>query len=168
MRFRSFLAVAACAATFCACHSRSTDADSGESSLQHSPSGLEFHDAWVRVVPNASVSVAYFTLVNLGSETDTLLAASSPVAAAAEVHQTLTDNGTSRMRPAGELSIAPGGKLAFAPGGLHVMLTGITQPLVPGESVPLTLTFREAGSITVALQARDAASAAHTVAHSRH
>ena len=32
-------------------------------------------------------------------------------------------------------------------GGLHIMLMGLTVPLVEGNSFPLTLTFERAGSI---------------------
>ena len=53
------------------------------------------------------------------------------------------------MRPAGQIVIAPGQTVTAEPGGLHVMLTGLKKPLVAGTRVPLVLTFRHAGAITV-------------------
>jgi copper(I)-binding protein len=42
------------------------------------------------------------------------------------------------------------------PGGIHVMLLGLTHPLGAGTTFPLSLRFRDAGSLTVqvAVEAR--------------
>ena len=43
----------------------------------------------------------------------------------------------------------PSGEARFEPGGNHVMLFGLTQPLVAGERFPLTLQFEKAGKVVV-------------------
>ena len=54
-----------------------------------------------------------------------------------------------KMRPAGPIEIPPGAATGLEPGGIHVMLMGLTGPLVEGESFSLTLTFERAGPVEV-------------------
>ena len=57
-----------------------------------------------------------------------------------------------KMRPASSLVIAPGETLTAEPGGLHLMLVDLRTPLVKGATVPLVLTFKDAGEVTVQLK----------------
>jgi len=41
--------------------------------------------------------------------------------------------------------------LTAAPGGLHLMLVDLKIPLVDGETIPLVLSFKDAGNVTVQL-----------------
>jgi copper(I)-binding protein len=107
---------------------------------------------WAR--PTATgmpTGVAYLSITNHGAREDTLLGAQTPVAARVEFHRTSFEGGMAMMRPAGLLVIRPGDTLAAAPGGLHLMLVDLKAPLEKGAKVPLTLIFKEAGSITVEL-----------------
>ncbi len=114
--------------------------------------------AWARATPaGIKVGAAYFTVVNRSGKGDVLLAIESPMAARAEVHRTLHQDGLSRMRLAGDIPIAAGQMLRAAPGGLHVMLTDLKQPLVAGQKIPLTLHFRGAGAMQVQAEVRTAA-----------
>ncbi len=54
-----------------------------------------------------------------------------------------------KMRSVEAAEITPGEPSVLQPGGLHVMLMGLTEPLVEGNSLPLTLNFERAGSIEV-------------------
>jgi copper(I)-binding protein len=62
------------------------------------------------------------------------------------------------MRPLPELTVAPGNTVKMEPGGIHLMIMGLKAPLLAGATVPLTLEFRNAGSIKVqlAVEERDA------------
>jgi copper(I)-binding protein len=64
---------------------------------------------------------------------------------------------------AGEIAIAPGAVLQFEPSGLHMMILDLSAPLVEGNSLALTLRFRNAGSVSVqvAVQALTATSTHH-------
>ena len=113
------------------------------------PDAVVVAHAWARATPpGARVGAAYFTIENPG-KADVLLAIASPAAARAELHRTTLENGMSRMRPAGEVVIAAGATVKVEPGGLHVMLMDLKAPLVAGTTVPLQLTFRNAGTVTV-------------------
>lgn len=92
--------------------------------------------------PGAANGSAYLTVLNGTDETVRFVSAASDVAEAVELHETLNDDGVMRMeaRPDG-FEIAPGERLLLEPGGKHVMLLGLHDPLVAGESYDLTLNF---------------------------
>jgi copper(I)-binding protein len=98
--------------------------------------------------PGAMVAAAYFTLRNDGPA-DQLAGASSPVAASAMLHETKIDAGMMSMHHMEGVDLPAGGVVEFAPGARHIMLTGLTQPLVAGGAHPITLTFTHAEPITV-------------------
>jgi hypothetical protein len=122
-------------------------------------------DAWARASAGAATTgAAYVTLVG-GAQADSLVAVSTPVATTADVHETTSDNGVSRMRPVPAVPIAPGRTVTFAPGGFHIMLTGLKQRLTAGQSFPLTLTFAHAAPVTVSVQVRPLGHAAPMGGH---
>ena len=43
------------------------------------------------------------------------------------------------------LELAPGQAVTLAPGGMHLMLMGLREKLVEGESFPVTLRFEGRG-----------------------
>ena len=80
--------------------------------------------------------------------TDTLLAVAAEGAATGSLHRTTTEDGVTRMRPVeGGVPIPVAGEARLRPGGLHGMLEGLDAPWAPGDTIPLTLTFRVAGPV---------------------
>ena len=114
---------------------------------------LSVRDAWASPTPGgAQVSAGYLTIVNGAEAADTLVSATSPRAASVEVHEMSMDGAVMRMRQvAGGLAIPSGGEVSLAPGGNHLMFMGVTQPFAEGESIPVTLTFANAGAVEVQL-----------------
>lgn len=105
---------------------------------------------WARAsIGKAPNSAAYMTLEVMGDEADRLIAVASPLAAKAELHTHLMEGGVAKMRPVDAIEVAPGAPTVLAPGGLHIMLMGLSEPLVEGATIPLTLTFERAGEITL-------------------
>lgn len=110
------------------------------------------HPAARATPPGARTGAGYLTLTNTGAEQDRLLSVSGGIAERIEIHETTVVEGVARMRPLAEgLAIAPGATVALAPGGIHLMLIGLTAPLVEGERVPVVLGFEHAGEIEVDL-----------------
>lgn len=110
--------------------------------------------AWVtETPPTARMSAAYLTLRN-GARADTLLEVRTPVAGAAEMHETTVQDGLARMRQLKSLPLAPKQEVRFAPGGRHIMLIDLNRDLKAGDKVPLTLRFRHAGTVTVEADVR--------------
>ena len=113
--------------------------------------GLHVIDARARPSPMAAGNGAVFlTVVNPTAAPDRLVSVASPVAAAAETHETVDDNGVMRMVPQSDgFEIPANGALELAPGGKHIMLLNLTQQLQPGQEIEVTLTFEHAPSITL-------------------
>jgi periplasmic copper chaperone A len=107
-------------------------------------------NAWSPATPpTASVGVVYFSISNQGSKADRLMAVSSGVARAVELHESHIVKGVVEMRPVVAVDCPPGVTVKSEPGALHVMLMGLTRPLVTGTVFALTLQFRDAGALTV-------------------
>jgi len=106
--------------------------------------------AWARATaPGVPVTAVYFTIRNPGSLADQVVTLSSPAGERAELHETKMSGGIMQMRQITHATVPAGGALALEPGGTHVMLIGLRSPLVPGATVPLVLTFRQAGEVRV-------------------
>lgn len=106
-------------------------------------------DLWARATPpGAKTAGGYLTITNSGAEPDTLVAVSTPGAARSEIHEMAVTDGVMTMAPVdGGLPIDPGESVTLAPGGFHLMFIGLTEPLVEGAELPVTLTFEKAGAI---------------------
>jgi copper(I)-binding protein len=124
------------------------------------------HDAWARAsIGPMRTSAAYLTLEVTGEEVDRLIAAASPLAEAAGLHTHVMDGDVARMRPVAAIEIAPGAPTVLEPGGLHIMLTGLKQPLVEGDTAPLSLTFERAGTVEFEVPIKGMASGMSHGAH---
>ncbi len=110
------------------------------------------HGAWARAsLGNTKNSAAYMTLEVTGDAPDRLIATETEAADRAELHNHLMADGIAKMRPVAAVEVAPGEPTVLQPGGLHVMLMGVKQPLVEGETMKLSLTFEQAGSVDLEL-----------------
>jgi periplasmic copper chaperone A len=99
--------------------------------------------------PGARTGGAYLTIDNRGNEPDRLLRVATPAAGAAEIHSMTMEGNVMRMRAVAAVEIPARATTALKPGGYHVMLMDLKQPLVAGETLPLSLTFAKAGRIDV-------------------
>ena len=115
---------------------------------------------WARATAeHAEVGAAYATLT--AGTADRLTGATTPLAAKVEVHEVIHDDNVMRMRElSGGLPLEAGKTVTLAPGGYHLMLTGLKQPLKPGETFPLTLTFASEPPVTVTVPVTAAGAAA--------
>ncbi len=93
----------------------------------------------------------FLAIVNPGIEDDVLISASSQVASVVELHETsMTDEGVMQMRQVEDgIPIPAGGATMLQPGGYHVMLIGLNQDLIMDESFEVTLSFENAGDVTI-------------------
>ena len=114
------------------------------------PSDIRVEKAWARAsIGTSRPAAAYFTVTNGSSARVRLDRVTTSVAGKAEIHETIKDGAIMRMRPVGKLDILAGESLVLKPGGMHLMLMKLKQPLVRGETFPLSLHFNRGRSITV-------------------
>lgn len=114
--------------------------------------GLEIHDAYARAAsPTAKSGAAFMMIENHGDSDDRLIAAQSDVAVRVELHTHIEDaNGVMSMVEVKDGFVVPAGGMAMLKrGGQHVMMMGLNQPFEQGETVEVTLTFENAGDVTV-------------------
>jgi copper(I)-binding protein len=121
--------------------------------LSISADDLTISPAWAHATPaGAETSAVYFSIENSGSQLETLLRASSPVAGDAMFARTTEHDGESLVEQIWSIDVVAGRKVNFQPEGRHVMLKALKQPLVAGTRIPLTLQFQFAGEVTMQVQ----------------
>jgi periplasmic copper chaperone A len=138
-------------------HATSVDTHKTDGSYQFvvaaaDPSAITLQHVWARPSAGAATTGAAYLTVTDNGRPDRLVGVSTPVAAEAQVHETIDDNGIMKMRPVAGIPLEPGKPVTLKPGGYHVMMTGLKNPLKPGDSFPLTLTFEQAQPITVTVK----------------
>jgi periplasmic copper chaperone A len=137
--------------------------------------GISVSGAWVRNSTAMTGALAgYLVITNGGTAADTLLKASSPAAKTVQLHETVpvspmpaassgmgsaipSASGTGGMMTMVEVDkvdIPAGGTVEFKPGGYHIMFTNLVGTLTAGQTIDLTLTFSNAGPITVKAEVR--------------
>ena len=94
-------------------------------------------------IPNIPMGAMYLTLTNTGKLSHSLVAASSSVADSLELHGHEMSGGMMRMRQADKIELAAEQTVILQPGGLHVMLIGVTQPLIENSSFEVKLVFED-------------------------
>lgn len=103
--------------------------------------------------PPGSTAEARLHLINAAPRQDALVGARSPRAERVELRWDRACDG--RAEPVGRIPITAHGTVPLAPGQpkgaapYHLEIIGITQPTRPGTTFPVTLTFAQAGEVTV-------------------
>jgi copper(I)-binding protein len=105
-------------------------------------SGVTIVRPWVRgMVPGQSVTGLFMTI---RSDADTqLVGASSPLAGHLELHRMVMSKDAMQMQPMAALDVPAGVAVELKPGSYHVMLLDVKKLLVKGDTVPVTLTFKD-------------------------
>ncbi|MGX9354902.1 copper chaperone PCu(A)C [Roseobacteraceae bacterium S113] len=103
--------------------------------------------------PTAKAGAAFMEIMNQSAQPDRLIAASSDIAARVELHthKDLGDGVMKMMEVEGGIEIPADGSAQLARGGNHVMFMGLNQSFVQDETIDVTLTFENAGEITVTI-----------------
>ena len=113
---------------------------------------IEVRDAWVRIaVTGQNASGAFMKIT--AKEGARLIAATSPVAGVAEIHEMKMEGTVMTMRAlSGGLDLPAGKTVELKPGGYHLMLMDLKAPLVKDSPVPLTLLFKDAKGVESKVQ----------------
>lgn len=116
---------------------------------------ITVNDPYVRAVPPVvKTSAAFMQLQNSDEVERFLVSASTPAAAAVELHMHTMDDGVMRMRQIAHIHLPPKQTVALQPGGLHIMLFDLGAPLKIGDRVPLTLTFEDGSTKQISAEVR--------------
>jgi copper(I)-binding protein len=110
--------------------------------------------AWARAADSGATTAVYFTLVNAGATDDTLTGVATTDAASAEMHISTQHGSQMHMSPLRTLPVPASDSVEFRPLGAHVMLIGLTRPLVEGDSLRLALTLGSGRTVPLVANVR--------------
>lgn len=112
---------------------------------------IKIESAWTRATPGAAKTGAgYLKVTNTGDAADTLIGGSAAFARKVEIHaMEMTDDVMRMAKLDPGLVIEPGETVMLEPGGFHVMLMGMTEKMIEGDTVTITLEFQNAGAVDV-------------------
>ncbi len=118
--------------------------------------GLIISQPWLRLIMPSRPAAGYFILSNPTGRTRTLVGAASPACGSLMLHRSVNDNGQERMEMVESVTVPAHGEVKFAPGGYHLMCMSPTAAAAPGRSVPVTLRFKDGGSLAASFPVRGA------------
>ena len=106
--------------------------------------------------PMAPVGGGFMTIINNGSEADTLISGSTSFSKAFEIHEMSMNDGIMKMAELENgLTIPAGETVELKPGGYHLMFITLSEQLKPDERRKATLKFEKAGEVEVEFVVRD-------------
>lgn len=169
------LAVSALSFTLVACGDDDATSEGTKTSTQSTVGQLGIVGQWARAsAEGATNGAVYFTIVPAADDTLTGASVPATVAARTEIHETTMmgsettmpmgsettmgmgsdttmnmGGGGMQMSPVESIALTGGQDFVLEPGGFHVMLFDLVAPLKVGDTITLTLTFTNAGSIDV-------------------
>ena len=125
-----------------------TAAASTDAAPQNAP-GLNVSDAMIRLpAAPGRPGVAYFTVSQGDGDPHSIAAAYVEGVGRTEMHETVTENGVSKMQPVKAVPIEAGKSVQFKAGGLHVMLFDVADTLKAGGTTEITLTLDNGDKIS--------------------
>ena len=150
------LAVSAAALTGCGSSTPAADTSAADDAAALSMTGT-----WTKAAEAGGMTGAFGTLENSGDEDLTVVAASSSAASAVELHEVaMDDDGAMVMREIeGGFVVPAGSEYLLEPGASHLMLMGLTDGLLAGDTVTITLELADGSTLDVDAVAKDYAGA---------
>lgn len=135
--------IAALALSACATSETAADTDAPTTAAD----SILIVDGWVKAVDEGMT--AAFGLIENSSDADiTIVAASSTVSPMMELHEVVMSDGAMVMQPKeGGIVVAAAGTHELAPGNDHIMMMGVSAPLLPGDEVMITLEFSDGSTL---------------------
>src|SRR3989338_10510609 len=117
---------------------------------------IQIQDPWVQAAPpNVKVLAAYLEIKNNGEKPKILTNVSSPAFDQVGIHRSVMHGNMAHMEHLKELTIPPHASVTLKPGGLHFMLMNAKKSLRIGDSVPMTLAFKNGDKVAVTATVRD-------------
>ena len=119
-------------------------------------------DAWIRAVPPERAMTAAYVVIDNPTDRELII---EGVAATGfgrvEIHESIEDDGVSRMRPVNAIRVAPDNTVTLQPGGLHIMLMESDAAIEAGRTVELQFMSSTHGTLAISAPVKGAATAVH-------
>ncbi len=143
-------AAALVAMPLAACGSEDGDTDAA------SEAAITVSDAWVRA--SEGPMTGSFGIIANSSDTDLrVVAATTTASDMTELHEVVMIDGEMKMQEKQDGFVVPaGGEHVLEPGADHVMVMNMSEPVLPGDEVEITLELDDGTTYTYAAQGREA------------
>lgn len=112
-------------------------------------------NAWARIADSGATGGAYVTIANNTGTDLTITGLLSAFADTVELHETAQHEGMTHMTPVADRLISSGDSLVMKPGGMHLMFVRLNHALVPGDSIPLSIHFKDRLPLDVRVPVRN-------------
>ncbi|HEU5129964.1 MAG TPA: copper chaperone PCu(A)C [Glycomyces sp.] len=137
-----------------ACGGEDPETDRAAEAAGPAAASVTVADAWVRATEEGMSAV--FAVLENGSGTEARLVAAESDLAAIELHEVVEAEGAMVMQEVPEGFTVPAeGSHELAPGGDHLMLMGLSAPIVAGDEVTVTLAFEDGSELEFTAVAKD-------------
>lgn len=110
---------------------------------------LQIANARLPAPASPDEAAIYLTVKNRGATQDELTGVSADFAGGGMLMREQTQGSSTQMQPLDGLVIPAHGQAALAPGASHAMLIGLTSAPKQGDTVSVTLRFKNAGEVTL-------------------
>jgi periplasmic copper chaperone A len=119
--------------------------------------GLMVTDLWARPSPQMATNAAFYMVIENGTDqAEELMSANSSACGVTELHEMYDmGEGVMGMRPVEGIEIPAGETVTLQPGGLHVMCINRLEDFTAGQIIPLTLSFKNAGTLEYDVTVRE-------------
>lgn len=118
---------------------------------QAAPATITVENAWAKSAESGMTGV-FADLANASSSDLTVISGSTPAAAMVELHEVA--GGVMQEKEGGFL-VPAGETHTLMPGADHIMLMGLSEPLLAGDTVTVTLTLDNGESVEFEAEIRD-------------
>ena len=116
---------------------------------------LTVDDAWVREAPPGAMALAgYMKLHNHADKVRVLVGAESPAFESVMLHKTVMEGAMAKMVHQHMITIPANGMVSFEPNSYHLMMMKPKQPLKAGDTVSVTLQFKNGETQQVSQEVR--------------
>ncbi|MET4058789.1 copper(I)-binding protein [Arthrobacter sp. UYP6] len=136
----------------------SAEAGSGtaQESATATESPLSVREPWIKAA-DTGMTGAFGVLTNTGTEDVHVVGASSPAASSVELHETVAgpDGVFAMAETADGFTIPAGGEYVLEPGANHLMLMGLTAPVLPGDQIDFSLELADGSTVDFTATAKD-------------
>ena len=135
--------------TACGSDNSTTPESSATSTESPAAAPITAEDPWIKAV-DSGMTAAFVTLDNDSDDEVVLVSASTPASTMVELHEMVMKDGQMVMQPKeGGIPIPANDHAHLEPGGDHIMLMDVTDPIEPGDTVPITLTFSDGSTLDI-------------------
>lgn len=130
------------------------DAETAAAGQATAADSVTVADSWVRATDKDMSAV--FGILENGSDTDAVVVSAESDLATMELHEVVEEDGEMVMQEVpGGFTIPADGSRELKPGGDHLMLLGLTDPIVAGDEITVAIEFEDGSELEFTTVAKE-------------